>query len=422
VSRLGCYVRARLRRRLFLWFGAAILLSFLAAGSVMGALNRSTGSSWGREVERVRTFLGGQFAAVWDQPPARDALAQAMARDLEATVILADPEGETVAVFGGDRCVRPWLSAPVVRDGLVLGRLSVCAERPHPSPFQFALPFFAAAVILWALSGAVSRRLTRPLQELARVAGEIGRGEYGARVRLGRHAHGEAAVLADAMNDMAARIERQVTAQRELLAAVSHELRTPLGHVRLLTELIRDGVNVEKSLDDLDREVMEMDALVGDLLASARLDFTALSLQEMDPVEVGRRALSRAGLGEDRLRVEGAPASIEADPTLLGRALANLIDNANKHGGGAIALRVASEPGVVVFEVEDGGRGLGPGEEARIFEPFYRRPDAKAREQGSLGLGLSLVQRIAEAHGGRARASNRPEGGARIGLSLPALG
>jgi len=78
------------------------------------------------------------------------------------------------------------------------------------------------------------------------------------------------------------------------------------------------------------------------------------------------------------------------------------------------ALRVKRANGHVAFEVEDHGAGLADGDEARIFEPFYRRSD-----QGSLGLGLALVKRIAEAHGGRAYAENRDKGGARVGVELP---
>ncbi len=77
-------------------------------------------------------------------------------------------------------------------------------------------------------------------------------------------------------------------------------------------------------------------------------------------------------------------------------------------------MHVCRDGDEVAIEVEDRGAGFGEGEEARVFEPFYRRS-----EQGSLGLGLSLVKRIAEAHGGRAYAENRLEGGARVAIALP---
>jgi signal transduction histidine kinase len=259
--------------------------------------------------------------------------------------------------------------------------------------------------------------------ELARVARELGSGNFAARVRIPeRHRLGETAALAVTMNDMAARIERHLAEQRELLAAVSHELRTPLARVRLLTEMARDRGATKQTLDDLDREVMEMDALVGDLLASSRMDFAALSRRPLDAVEAASRALERAGADPAALVVEregdeGGPIPLQADATLLGRALANLIDNARRHGGGVEAFKVKRANGHVAFEVEDHGEGFIVGEERRVFEPFYR-----SSEQGSLGLGLSLVKRIAEAHGGRAYAANRDEGGARVGVELPASG
>ncbi|MDI1484440.1 HAMP domain-containing sensor histidine kinase [Polyangium sp. y55x31] len=421
MNRLSYYVRARLQRRLFLWFGVAILLSGVAFSIVMLLVSAPGGPAWAREVGRARVFLGARFGEVWNDDRARDALARAIAQDLDVTVILREPNGSELQAFGHGCGRKAWtLEAPAVREGHRLGIVTICAERTRTAgPLRWLAPLVAASVILWALSGTVARRLSRPLEELARVAGEIGRGNYGARARMGRHVHGEAVVLSMAMNEMAARIERQMSDQRELLAAVSHELRTPLARIRLLTELTRDGVNVQKNLDELDREVFEIDALVGDLLAQSRLDFTALAKEQLDPVETGLRALDRAGVGAEALVVEGKPESILADPTLFARALANLLDNAKKHGGGVVALRITALPGVVAFEVEDAGRGLEPGEERRIFEPFYRRPDEKAREQGSLGLGLALVSRIAEAHGGRARAANREEGGARIGLEVP---
>jgi signal transduction histidine kinase len=365
--------------------------------------------------------VGNRFAEVWEQPTAREALGRAMSEDLEVTVKLVDVQGNSMGSFGKP-CHRAWFDAPVNRAGRMLGVVHVCAQRPRPfGAFRWLTPLFAAGVLLWALSGMVSRRLSRPLEELAQVAGQIGQGKYAARAKLGRHAHGEAVVLADAMNEMAKRIERQMSDQRELLAAVSHELRTPLARIRILTELARDGVSLDKHLDHLDREVVEMDALVGDLLASSRLDFTALSKESLDPVDAGRRALERAGVDEDKLVAIGEFQKIAADPTLLSRALANLLDNAKKHGDGVQALRITAENGEIAFDVEDRGPGLEPGEETRIFEPFYRRPNEKAREQGSLGLGLSLVSRIAEAHGGRARAENRPDGGAKIGIVIPGM-
>jgi two-component system OmpR family sensor kinase len=282
-------------------------------------------------------------------------------------------------------------------------------ERRLPGVVFFLVP----AAVLWILSGKIAKRLARPLYELVLVSEEIGKGTTSARARVTDHGLDEIAALGRAINDMAARIERQLADQRELLAAVSHELRTPLGHLRVILDLARDRDAADGKLwNEVERELVEMDRLVGELLASARLEFQALSPKPLDAAGVAARALERAGLPASKLVARAAEGGrFSGDPTLVGRALANLIDNAQKHGGGLTRIEVASAPGFVRFVVEDGGPGFSPDEMPRAFEAF-------APADTSLGLGLSLVARIARAHGGSIAAANRPEGGARITLEL----
>ncbi|WP_437817395.1 ATP-binding protein [Sorangium sp. So ce1078] len=422
---IGRFLSARLHRRIFMWFGATILITAFAAVATVGAIDRVGNSGWRHEHARAQSFVGYQFHRVWADPVARDALARVIAEDFDTDLELFDATGRPLGRYGQPCRTQP-LVAPVRGERGQLGTVLLCPGRGRSgASLRLALPLLAVGVVLWAASGLISRRLARPLVDLAHVAHEIGAGKLSSRVRLDRHGHGEVGVVAEAVNDMAARIERQVADQRELLAAVSHELRTPLARIRLLTEMARgSGAPSAPVLDDLDREVMEIDALVGDLLASSRIDFAALTLTRLDPAETAIRALERAGLDPTLLEVaEGTPA-FEADATLLARALANLLENARAHAGGAERLRV--RPGGlsrVVFEVEDRGPGFAEeGEETRIFEPFFRRERVQGSEsgaeRGSLGLGLALCKRIAEAHGGRAFAERREGGGARVGIEL----
>ena len=288
-------------------------------------------------------------------------------------------------------------------------------------PWRAVVLFGIPALCLWTAAGRIARRISRPIYELTRAAQEIGQGNLAARAPLSSGSIGEMAVLSSAFNDMAGRLERQLTEQRELLAAVSHELRTPLARIRLLVEIARQANAAPVSpatLDDIEREAIEIDTLVGELLASARLEFQAVTRKPLEAVEVARRALERAGEEAGKLAPVPAPLPFVADPTLIARALANLIDNARKHGGGLDGIVVRAGDGTVVFEVNDRGPGFAPGDEARVFDRFYRG-GAEAEHHGSLGLGLSLVRRIAVAHGGSAEAGNRPGGGARVMLELP---
>jgi two-component system OmpR family sensor kinase len=421
LGRLGCYLRASLRRRLFVWFGVSILLTGVVVSTVMSLMGGLMGSpSWREETGRLRTFVGNRFAEVWDEPARRDALARSISEELRFDVELRDAS-EAVLLRTGEPCPSHLeLTVPVEREGVRLGTARAChgSGRPH-QPWRAPLMLGLAGATLWLASGWVARRLSRPMDALASAARELGEGRLDTRVTLGRHATGEMAVLAEAFNDMAARIERQMADQRELLAAVSHELRTPLARLRVLVELMRDAGGPERTADQMEREVVELDALVGELLASSRLDFGQVTPRELDGKDLAARALERAGLPAETLAVEATEAKLVGDATLLGRALANLLDNARKHGQGAEALRLLERDGQLAFCVDDRGPGLLPGEETRIFAPFYRKDrGGEAREAGSLGLGLALVQRIAQAHGGVTFAENRPGGGARVGFTL----
>jgi signal transduction histidine kinase len=409
------YVRAHLHRRLFLWFGATIFMTAVAVIAVSQLVGRFQPTPWQREVDRVSRFVGARFAETWDKPDARSLLATQVATELDLDVWLIDQDGRAIGRFGDpSACTRPQYTVPVMRGEEMLGRVEVCSAGRHAGGWwRLVIPVLCAGLVLWGAAGRLARRLTRPLQQLARVARDIGDGKLQSRAHLRGREPGEVGMLAEAVNDMAAKIERQMAEQRELLAGVSHELRTPLTRMRVLIELIR-GRPESKHLDELDREINEVDALVGELLASARLDFSALRRRPLDAATVATRALERAGEPSDRLQNEAGAGSFDGDASLIARALANLLDNAKKHGGGVRVLRLKQRVGRIGFEVEDGGKGFSDEAARRLFQPF----SGGDHETSSLGLGLALVRRIAEAHGGTAYAENIPGGGARVGFEV----
>ncbi len=409
------FVSARLHRQLFMWLGITILFTGMVVSAVVSAF-RPDASSMESDVIRIQHFIGERFQRVWDDQAERHQLTEDIAKTFEVDLTLQDSAKNTLEQVGA-RCDHPQFSVAVPRGDVELGRLSVCIDKRRRVPgITFVLAIAAACLTLWGASGALARKLVRPLSDLIRVTREIGSGNLVSRVRLGRHHMGEVGVLADAVNDMARRIERQLNDQRELLAAVSHEIRSPLARLRVLTELLRSSSADSGTLDKVEREIVEVDDLIGKLLASSRLDFGTLSLQELEPCELVQRAIERAGLEPTVYRNDAPEAKIKGDPTLLDRAFGNLLENAQKHAGGVESVCVGRVDGKVRLTVNDRGPGFPAQALGRVFDAFYRGDGSS-----SLGLGLALVERIARAHGGRAWAENRDGGGASVLFEIPAV-
>jgi signal transduction histidine kinase len=266
-----------------------------------------------------------------------------------------------------------------------------------------------ALFLLSVTSGGIAWRLTRPLLIAIRAAQDIGDGKLDTRIDPDRFG-GEVRLLAVALNDMTTKIQQQLVDQRQLLAAVSHELRTPLGHMRVLIETARD-TNDPKALAELEKEVLVLDDLVGRLLAQSRLEFGNLDRHEMDLGELVSDAATSAGVAPEAIEAIG-DVRAAIDPTLVRRAIANLLENARRHGGGAVAVRIERRGAQVAIEVDDAGPGVAADRRADAFRAFV------PSSGGGLGLGLALVSRIAVAHDGGAWISDRPGGGARVGFGV----
>jgi signal transduction histidine kinase len=394
------------------WFGATILVTGLSVGLVLHLLR--PGESYRQEWTKIQSLVSRQFGAVWDQPSDRRALAEAIADTFRHDVRLEDSEHRTLLEIGGP-CRYAHLSVAVERGGTNLGYVKACGRR-HAPPWLFFAGLLTAGTTLWIATGLLARRLVRPLERLTQVTQQIGAGNLKSRIRLQRHHRGEVGALAEAVNEMATRIERQLYQERQLLAAVSHEIRSPLARMRVLIELVRERPDAGR-MDELERELCEIDDLVGRLLASSRLDFDAVDRRRLPAHAVAERALQRAGLAKSSLIDTSRGAQMNADATLLERALSNLIDNARRHAGGMTALRLSATERAVRFEVLDSGPGFSDELMKTAFDPFVRGEGVS--EGHSLGLGLALVKRIARAHGGDASISNRAEGGALVSIELP---
>lgn len=379
-----------MRAALFWWLVLSILITSAAVGATFAVFGDD---SWNHVATRVERFAGGLWADAWDDPVARERLATAMEVDLGTSVEVRDLGGTVLHAATRD-CEGADQLIQVPRRGTV----RVCMPRPsHGGVHLGALG--VALIVLFSLSGLLARKLARPVRAVARVAERLAEGDLSARVGPRRDLRAEMGVLARTIDAMAERVEAQLRDQRELLATVSHELRTPLGHMRILVELARDGDLDERALEEFERELGEMDEMVGELLARSRLDFGNLQLSRVPLSDLAARALERQGLPAALLD-STTPGVAAVEATLVAQALANLLRNAERHGGGVTSLRVRAEADEVLLAVEDEGPGF----------DWPPAADSGRPAASPLRLGLALSQKIAEVHGGSLAVSRRQRG------------
>ncbi|HYB99355.1 MAG TPA: HAMP domain-containing sensor histidine kinase [Candidatus Limnocylindrales bacterium] len=283
---------------------------------------------------------------------------------------------------------------------------------PRPLGALAMLAGLAAAIAVAAYP--VVRRLTRRLERLNASVTALGGGDLSARVTV--EGRDEVAALAHSFNAAAERIERLVRSLKEALASASHELRSPLARMRMALALLPADTRQDVR-DRIDRDIRELDDLVGEILLTSRLDAGAVAAAR-EPVDLLALVAEEAALVD--AEVAGDAVTVHGDVRLLRRLVRNLLENARRYGAGSpVQARVArADGGGAVLSVSDRGPGIPEAERERIFEPFYRRAGTHEGEGGGVGLGLSLVRQIAELHGGRAVALARSGGGTTIEVLL----
>lgn len=354
-----------------------------------------------------------------------------------------------LSLFGGGQLLRtnvdPPLPAPTDEErealatakwALSYGRIVVRSDDStligvyHPNrpkfPWIWVLPMCAAILLLvGAASIWFSRRLARPLDQLAGAARKFGAGETTARANLARN--DELGDVGRAFDEMADRTANVLAAQRQLMADVSHELRTPLARIRVALELAaEDPVAAKDVLADVGADLDEIDQLIGDILTTARLDGEPkLDRQHVPVGELAERAAQRFHTRHpQRLlaqSISGSDRDVACDPILLRRALDNLLDNAAKYSEPSTAVELAVIPNGshVQFEIRDRGIGMSSEDVERAFTPFWRADGSRTRKTGGVGLGLALARRIARAHGGDITLESSPGKGTTVRLDVP---
>ncbi len=438
----------RLRTRVTLFFSLATLIASLSLAVVTYAVARNYLLDQRTEVAKTQAFAnaanireelraGNQnFGFVGDLP------------EINGFAVLVLPEGRTVApdtnftfselpsdlvgnVQAGRYGVQPFDAdgAPFLGVGVYIAEFDALYFEASPltgtvrtlQAIATALGVGAAVTALIAafIGWWTNRRLLRPLSRVATAAGEIASG--GLDARMAPETDPDLARLASSFNEMADAVQTRIEREARFASDVSHELRSPITALSAAVEVLdarRTDLpdRTQQALDVVTTQVRRFDQMVIDLLELSRIDAgsTQLHREEVDLGDLISRIAHRYGFGEVPIEIaRKVPMTVHIDKLRFERVLANLLDNANHHGGGPIrvAVEVRGRQGIALV-VDDAGPGVARGERSRIFERFAR--GSAARHRIGTGLGLSLVAEHAHAHNGEAWVEDRPGGGARF--------
>ncbi|MFZ9843680.1 MAG: sensor histidine kinase [Ilumatobacteraceae bacterium] len=293
------------------------------------------------------------------------------------------------------------------------------------------------ATIITVLVGLIlgivsSERVVRPLAGAADAARAIADGRLD--TRLEPTDDPDLNALTDSFNDMVARLQDRVERDARFASDVSHELRSPLMTLAASVEVLssrRDELTErsQAALDLLVADVARFSGLVEDLLEISRYDAGAVRINHdtLRVNELVEQSVKASSLPRTPVHVDDRchQMVLSGDRRRLARVVANLIDNARNHGGGAASVRVApadDSASHVWICVEDTGDGVPEADRERIFERFSRGAGASKRGAGEgAGLGLALVREHVRLHGGRVWTESRHDGtpGARFVVELP---
>ncbi|WP_151729265.1 sensor histidine kinase [Thermogemmatispora aurantia] len=322
------------------------------------------------------------------------------------------------------------------------------------TPLAFVCAYGLLVLLLGSLSVLTTALLLRPLQELARIAQALAKGDFSQRALLPSSASppapDELTRLGQSLNALAGQVELATTHQHEsearvqrLLSSASHELRTPLTSIRGLSEvLLRGPVEnpelLQRVLRLIKNESERMTRLINDMLTLVRLEEgRPLQVRTVDLVELAVESVEQARLfsGEQGPRIQLELATqerlvVHGDMDRLKQALAALLDNAVKYGRpfpeGQVIVRLDRHADRGEIQVIDNGPGIAPEDLPYIFERFYRgRHIPPSRADGSAipgaGLGLAIARAIAHAHQGEVSVHSEPDKGSVFTLTLPCL-
>ena len=326
-------------------------------------------------------------------------------------------------------------TVPIFRAGRLVSMVQVgmSLQGVHQTLTRFLIVMAAllpAALLFAGLGGwLLVRRALKPVDEMTAAATRISAEKLDERVEE-TGAGDELDRLAKTLNQMLTRLDAAFNQVRQFSANASHELQTPLTILRGELEVtLRSARAPEEYLATLKSALEEIDRisrLVEGLLLLSRADAGVLRMDRrpVDMAELVEEVYWRLKVLADsrsvQLQVEELePVGIAGDRERLRQLLVNILENAIKYtaSGGRVAVTLRREGDSVCVQVSDTGIGIRAEDRERIFQPFYRTPQALA--ETGVGLGLSIAKSIVDLHGGSIEVLSNSGEGSTFRIILP---
>ncbi len=293
----------------------------------------------------------------------------------------------------------------------------------------FVFLLVASAAVVCSL--VFSQVITRPIISLTRVIQKMAKGNFSARVKV--TGSGEMRHLAQAFNTMSEKLETLDFSRNQFVSNASHELKTPLATMKIMIESLIYQPDMDKALrteflQDIDKEIDRLSAIVSDLLTLVQMDANSVRLTRENlsiAALVKENAHRLSPMAQQRGQTVSLsladPCDTYADRSKLTQVIYNLMENAVKYTqpGGQVKVSLVKNGRDAVLTVQDNGPGIPSDSLPHIFDRFYRVDKARSRETGGTGLGLSIVHQLVLLHGGSIRVESEEGKGTSFIVELP---
>ena len=288
-----------------------------------------------------------------------------------------------------------------------------------------------AAIISFCMVYMLTYKQVKPLREMVKAAQKYSDGDFTMRINF--KSENEVGQLADALNEMGAKLAESETINRSFIANISHELKTPMTNISGYVNGLLDGTippeQQDKYLRIISDETKRLARLVRSMLDLSRIDSGAMKLkkQKFNLSEVIFQALLsfEHRIDEKHIEIQGfddlETITVNGDADLIHQVLYNLFDNAVKftNEGGYIRVKAAVQNKVVTVSISNSGIGVSTEELSHIFERFYKTDKSRSFDRQGVGLGLYIVKTIVTLHGGRIHAEGSEGNYCNIIFTLP---